>query len=264
MNERREEIAGEKHKSKDQLTKASDNYRRHDAAVSNKKKLIKKYEKDKEKAKGQTTKDEIQGKIDRLKLDIVQIEKYEDTENNISREDVAEFTMATELRDANRKRVVRQGVHIAAEFTKIAGAIATLTGTGAMAGGVLKGAAAATELSLPVARLAKQKARDNKAEKMAKKRTGDMNILRESKFFQIDESKSTAAKNDFRVNQVKYLIGLTIDLLYKKGKAFTSAEQNIKKYMEASGVNKTKLYNENGNPQKQVSLLLEAFKQREL
>ena len=238
-------------------------FRRFDAAISNKKALIKDYEKDKSKAKSDSSAKKIQTKIDKLEADILLID-VEKASHSIKEEDVGEFAMATELRDANKKRVIRQGIHIAAEFTKIAGAIATLTGVGAMAGGIIKGAAAAGELSLPAARMAKQAARDRKAKKTAKKDVDDMNIIRDSKFFQVDESKSTAAKNDFRINQVKYLIGLTIKLLYLKGKAKEKAEKNVKQYMTASGVNETKLYKENGNPQKQVSMLLDAFNQREL
>ncbi len=263
MNERMTELADDSEHSKEELTQAADDYRRFDAAISNKKTLIEQHEKKKEEADSNSKKDKIQGKIDKLENDIVLIESKK-ASNGVEKEEVAEFAMATELRDANRKRVTRQGIHIAAEFTKIAGAIATLTGVGAMAGGIIKGAAAAGELSLPAARLAKQAARNRKAKEKAGQDVDDMNILRPNKTFQVDESKSSAAKKDYRTNQVKFLIGLTIKLLYLRGEAQTEAEEHVKKYMTATGVNETKLYKENGNPQKQVSMLLEALNQREL
>ena len=261
MNDKRNELTNNDPEEKGKMKEASENYRKYDAAISNKKKLIKDYEKKLANPGKKTNTAKLKLKIKRLKRHIRKLEKYQ---LGVSREDVAEFTLVTELRDANRKRVTRQGIHIATEMTKIAGSIATLTGVGAMGGGIIKGAAAATDLALPVARIAKQKARDSKASKMAKGKLNQDDILKKSKFYNVDESKSTAAKYDFRIQQIKYLIKLIVDLAYKDQRKDKKDFENVKKYLKASGVNEKKLFAKNGDPQKQISILLDAFQQREL
>jgi len=261
MNERRNELSDKDSGKKDKMKEASTNYRKYDAAIANKKKVIKDYEKELANPGKKTDKSKIRKEIKRLQSEISQLELYE---HEMPREDVAEFTMVTELRDANTKRVTRQGIHLATEMTKIAGSIATLTGTGALAGGVLKGAAAATDLALPVARLAKQKARDSKASKVAKGKLNQNDILKEGRFYNVDESKSSTAKYDFRIRQIKYLIKLIVDLAYKDEKKDKKDFKNVENYLKASGVNEKKLFANNGDPQKQIRILLDAFQQREL
>jgi hypothetical protein len=261
MNDQRNILSNNSKEEKTKLKEASSNYRKYDAVIANKKRIIEKYEKELANPGKKTDKTKLESEIKRLKLEIVELETYK---HEVSREDVAEFTLATELRDANKKRVVRQGIHIATEMAKIAGAIATLTGVGAMGGGVVKGAAAATDLALPVARFAKQKARNSKAKKEAKATLKKDDILKKGKFYNLDTSKSSYAKNDFRVKQVKYLIRLIVDLAYKDPTKDKKDFDKIKRYLKASGVNEGKLFSKNGDPQKQISILMNAFQQREL
>ena len=77
-------------------------------------------------------------------------------------------------------------------------------------------------------------------------------------------SKSSVAKYDFRIRQIKYLIKLIVDLTYKDREKDKIDFDNVKKYLKASGVNEKKLFAKNGDPQKQISILLDAFQQREL
>lgn len=261
MNTQRNALANNDKETKGKMKEASKNYRKYDAVISNKKKVIKGYEKELANPGKKTNKKKLKKEIVRLKSEIVELEKYE---HEISREDVAEFTMATELRDSNKKRVVRQGIHLATEMAKIAGAIATLTGVGALGGGVVKGAAAATDLALPVARIAKQKARDTKASKEAKGKLNTDDILTKGKFYNFDTSKSSVAKSDFRIKQVKYLIRLIVDLVYKDRHKDINDFKKAESYLKATGVNNKKLFAKNGDPQKQISILLSAFQQREL
>lgn len=261
MNDQRNLLAGNKKENKSKLKEASSNYRTYDAAIANKKRIVEKLEKELANPGKKTDKSKLKKEIKRLNLEIAGLETYK---HEVSREDVAEFTLATELRDANKKRVVRQGIHIATEMAKIAGSIATLTGVGAMGGGVVKGAAAATDLALPVARFAKQKARNSKAKKEAKAILNKDDVLKKGKFYNLDTSKSSYAKNDFRVKQVKYLIRLIVDLAYKNPVKDKKDFEKVKRYLKASGVNEGKLFSKNGDPQKQISILLKAFQQREL
>lgn len=261
MNDQRNLLANNKKEDKAKLKEASSNYRKYDAAIANKKRIVEKYENELANPGKKTDKSKLKKEIKRLNLEIAELETYK---HEVSREDVAEFTLATELRDANKKRVVRQGIHIANEMAKIAGSIATLTGVGAMGGGVVKGAAAATDLALPVARFAKQKARNSKAKKEAKAILNKDDVLKKGKFYNLDTSKSGYAKNDFRVKQVKYLIRLIVDLACKNPAKDKKDFEKVKSYLKASGVNEGKLFSKNGDPQKQISILLKAFQQREL
>jgi len=261
MNDQRNALSNNNEEDKSKMIEASDNYRKYDAAISNKKKIINDYEEKLANPGKKTDTGKLKLDIIRLKKEVTELEKYK---HEISRDDVAEFTMVTELRDANRKRVVRQGIHIATEMAKIAGAIATLSGVGAMGGGIVKGAAAATDLALPVTRLAKQKGRDIKASKQAKAELNEDDVLKKGKFYNLDTTKSSVAKNDFRVKQVKYLIRLIVDLVYKNPKNDKKDFDNVKLYLKAAGVNKKKLFSKNGDPKKQIGILLDAFQQREL
>ena len=261
MNERRLAISNEKGKSKEDMVENSEQYRKSDADVANRKKLLKRYEKEFASSKTKSSrKDELKTKITQLKLDIATGESFEI--EGFERDVIEEFTMATELRDANTKRVTRQGILIGIEATKIAGSIATLTGVGALAGGITKGAAAAGELSLPAARFAKQTGRNRKADKNAHRKREDLD-LNKSKKMSFDGSKSDAAKSDFRTTQVKNLIKLMVHCPDEGEDGHNAKVGNIESYLEAAGISQRKLFKYNGNPQKQVSLLLEAIQERE-
>ncbi len=251
MNERRKALR-QKQSGKD-LDSASEFYRTRDAEIANKKAVIKADEKRLANPKTKD-KDRIRDRVEKLKAEILILEAKES--DDATRDEVGEFTMATELRDANTKRVTRQGIHIANEMLKIAGSIATLTGMGAQAGAAIKGATAAVDLALPATRMAKQAGRDRQARKLAKGKTD-----KATRHF--DVTKSSAAKNDFRIAQVKYLIGLIIDLSYKDPVKDAADFKVVKNYLKASGVSTKKLFKENGNPQKQIKILLDAIQNRE-
>jgi hypothetical protein len=269
MNERRKEIAQDKGREKDDLTSASEFYRTRDAEIVNKKEVLRDTEKRLAKtdnlkkwkglksASAKEKDDEKKKLIDRKKTLETEIALLEQSESDtgLSREDVAEFTLATELRDANTKRVVRQSIHIATEMAKIAGSIATLSGVGAMGGAATKGAAAAVDLALPATRMAKQAGRDRSARKMAKgKKTKSV----------FDHTKSTAAKADFRLRQVKHLIRLIVEFSYETDpKTIQKSAATIKTYLKASGVDENKLFKANGDPQKQIKMLVDAVQKRE-
>lgn len=273
MNERRKAIAQEKGVDKETLKSASKFYRSKEAEIVNEKEVLRDTEKrlanidnlkkwkglrrisDAKKAK---EKDKLTARRDQLKLHIEKLEEEivaEESSRKLSREDVAEFSMTTELRDANTKRVTRQSIHIATEMTRIAGSVATLSGIGAMGGAITKGAATAVDLSLPAARMAKQKARDRAARKMAKgKQTKSI----------FDHTKSTAAKEDFRLKQVKFLIKLIVDLSYEQDEQKVILDyKNIQMYLKALGISEKTLVKENGDPQKQIKMLVEAINKRE-
>jgi len=257
MNERRQEIAEEKGTTKGELQTASEFYRGKDAEIANKKAVI---TADRERLKGKLSADkktkikqrilELEQKIRALEQEI-RFQKQADGDSPIG--EVAEYTMVTELRDANTKRVKRQSIHLATEIANIAGAVVTLSGVGGIAGGVIKGSAAAAELSLPVARMAKQAGRDRAARKMAKGK------LDKSKF---DPTKSTAAKAAFRLKQVQFLIRAIIKAKYPKYQTEAYVKR-VDSYLTASGVNRRKLEAENNDPQKQLQMLVDAIEQRE-
>jgi len=251
MNERRKQIVASNEDGN--LSEASGFYRTIDAEIVNKQEVIKDDNKRIGKLNSGKEKKRLQKRVKKLKAEIVVLEK-EKLADNLTREDVAEYTMATEFRDANTKRVTRQAIHIATEMTKIAGSIATLTGVGAVGGAVTKGAAAAVELALPAARLAKQAGRDRAGRKMAKGKM-DKSVF--------NPSKSTAAKKDFRIKQVKYLIKLIIDVSYKNPKDDAEDFKNVESYLKATGVRTQKLFKKNGDPQTQIKMLVDAIEERE-
>ncbi|ERM81261.1 hypothetical protein P872_10740 [Rhodonellum psychrophilum GCM71 = DSM 17998] len=265
MNIRRNEISGNSPERKAKLKQASEFYRVMDARIANKKEVIKEDKKRKGNFEANTAKrffaenrkkQELESRIKKLNKEISILEKEEF--EGVGREEVAEFTLATELKDANKKRVIRQGIHLATEMAKIAGSIATLTGMGAAAGAGIKGAAAAVDLALPATRMAKQAGRDRAARKIAKGK-----LEEEKGVFKFDQSKSTAAKTDFRTKQVKHFMRLAVGLAYKDPQKEQKDFEDVLLYIKASGVSKRKLFRNNGNPQEQIKLLLEAITTRE-
>ena len=250
MNERRKQIVASKGAD---LSEAATFYRTVDAEIVNKKQVIKDDQERIEKAKSTAEKKRLQKRVKKLQAEITTLETQK-ASDGLTREDVAEYAMATEFRDANTKRVTRQAIHIATEMTKIAGSVATLTGVGAMGGAITKGAATAVELSLPATRLAKQAGRNRAARKMAKGK------LDKSMF---DVTKSSAAKEDHRLKQVKHLIKLIIDASYKDPKENKADFKNIINYLKATGVSTDTLFKKNGDPQTQLKMLVDAISERE-
>lgn len=264
MNNRREEIAKEKGKSQQALDQDSEKFRTKDAKIANYKKVIADEEirvKEQEKGKkgmfdwmrNPTPLKERKLRLDKLRLELQQLEMEAKTEAN-AREDVAEFTLATELRDANYKRVVRQSMHIAAEIAKIAGSVASLTGVGAAAGTAVKGAAEAVEGSAGLLRTAKQAGRDRDARKMIKGSSSSAHF---------DITKSTAAKKAFREQQANQIISMITGINTIDTKAQDAKALQIKSYLNASGVDIDQLFKKNGDAKAQIQLLVKAISQRE-
>jgi hypothetical protein len=275
MEERRNAIAIEKGKKIAELDQASEDYRKRDAKVANKQEVINETDErlgkvEEMKRWGGTraaTRDQKNAETAKLKarrtelLKEMEEEKEKVSATNISVEDVAEFSMVTELRDANHKRVMRQSVHIIAEAAKIAGAVATLTGVGAVGGAAVKGAAAAMDASLPAARYAKQKARDRAARKEAKGKSGELGSMTSV----TDTSKSTAAKAAHRKQKATHLFKMIETLSDKdpQDKSHIAEITKVKGYIEAAGVNHNKLIKEK-DPKKCFAMIYEAFNKREM
>jgi hypothetical protein len=264
MNNRREEIAKEKGKSQQELEQDSEKFRTNDAKIANYKKVIADEEiRVKEQEQGKkgmfdwmrrpTPLKDRKLRLEKLRLELQQLETEAKTEAN-AREDVAEFTLATELRDANYKRVVRQSIHIAAEIAKIAGSVTSLTGVGAAAGTAVKGAAEAVEGSAGLLRSAKQAGRDRDARKMIKGSASSAHF---------DVTKSTEAKKAFREQQVNQLIRMITGINKLDAKAQDAKAKQIKAYLNASGVDIDKLFKKKGEPKAQIELLVKAINQRE-
>jgi hypothetical protein len=185
-----------------------------------------------------------------------------------TRSDLAEVELASELGAANRKRVVRQAIHIGANLVQIAGSIAALvSGPGAPAAIGLKAAAAGVETSLPFFRAIKQFGRNVAAKNIAT--TGKKGIA--GRIFNAD--KSTAAKLESRKKQAVLILMMVADLnkLIPKVPKPTSAHlaplkkqmARVEGYIVATGCGPEKLYRANGKPQEQVKILVEELSKRE-
>jgi len=64
--------------------------------------------------------------------------------------------------------------------------------------------------------------------------------------------------------KVSLKIKLIVDLAYKNPGKDRKDFENVNRYLKAAGVNKKKLFLKNGDPKKQISILLDAFRQSEL
>ncbi len=176
----------------------------------------------------------------------------------VTRDEVADYSLLKELRDANMKRIVRQAIHITTDMANIAGAIAILTGAGAAGGAVTKGAAAAVELALPAVRKAKQMARNKAARQEAKGQHSNWLLSK------ANTSKSTAAKTKWREEQIKTVYRKIADLADKDPVADKGEFKSVELYLGAIGVNEHKLYKKaRKDPQKAFEMLVEAIAQRE-
>lgn len=191
-------------------------------------------------------------------------------QGHVTRKDIAELELVSELKDANRKRIVRQSLHIASNALKIAGSITALVaGPGAPAGIGLKAAAAGIDVGMPILRSLKQWGRNKAAQKQSKGETG-----RSAKFFTkiFNADKSTAAKLTHRKKQAVKILLFVADLnkhipIKKdplKRKALAADIRIAERYIRAAGVSPRVLYMANGNPGQQIKILVEALSKREL
>jgi hypothetical protein len=184
-----------------------------------------------------------------------------------SRKDLTELELADELAVTNRKRIVRQSIHIGSNLVKIAGSITTLVaGPGAPAGVALKAAAAGIDVSLPLFRSLKQYGRNVAAKKQAKGETGKTSKVF-NKIFNAD--KSTTAKLVHRKRQAMSIMMMVAGLNdyvppKKTEKELKEQIKIVERYIRSVSVTPSVLYKKNGDVPAQLKLLLEALYKREL
>lgn len=210
---------------------------------------------DSEKDKLTTEKTRIDARISSMTAQINVIEVEKNKVQNAHPE-ALEFALVGEIAEANKKRVVRNSILLVAEFANLAGSIANLTGAGAIAGAGLKTAAATVKVGLPAARLAKQAGRDRQARKEAK---GESDMITSG----FDPSKSTAAKQDYRMKQINTLLTQIQGLSVLEGAKFDQRAAQLEGYIQALGVEPAALYRANNKQQTQITMLYKALVQRE-
>ncbi len=257
---------------REKMEEASEFYRKNDAKISNKQALIAedkatiKQINEKEKKETLTKEDKErrakrEKRIKRLEKEIEQLKKnkHSKTDDGLTKENLAEFTMIQELKGGNIKRMKRQGIHIAVEMARIAGEVAILTGVGGIGGGIVKGVSGGVELSLPLVRGIKQKSRNYSGREEAKR-----SLENPLKYYSsVDTSKTDHAKKDFRLEQVRNLVKMAIALAGKDPKKSKKDFQKLKLYLSATGVNIETLFKKNGKPDHQINMLFEALSKRE-
>lgn len=227
----------------------------------------------KAKTKLQNQYDTTQAKITRHTNEVTalnqQISNREDpSTGNLTRQDLAGLDLTQELGSGNRKRVIRQSIHIFTNLLNIAGGIANLTGVGAQAGVALKASAAGIDLSLPLFRSLKEFGRNQAAKNRAKGESGIAN-----KIFNAD--KATVAKLTSRKKHAAVIMSMVADLntilpkssdpveKAKETQALNTAIQRIEGYIRATGCSPKKLYRLNGQPMQQLELLVQEMYKRE-
>ena len=168
---------------------------------------------------------------------------------------VNDYSLISEIDDANKKRIVRNSVLLVADFASLAGGIANLTGVGGGVGAGLKAAAGGLKVGMKGARMAKQTGRD-KAAKSAAISDGASSSM-------FDTSKSSAAKKARRQEQMKYLMNKVRNLPTNDEVKFNAEVPKIEGYFNAIGIEPATLYKKNGNPQEQFNMLYKALIERE-
>lgn len=78
-----------------------------------------------------------------------------------------------------------------------------------------------------------------------------------------DASKSTAAKRDYRIKQVKTLLGQIQGLSKLKGKDQEERAAKLESYISAMGVSPKRLYALTPDQDKQIAMLYKGLIQRE-
>jgi hypothetical protein len=167
-----------------------------------------------------------------------------------------EFALVGEIAEANKKRIVRNSILLVAEFANLAGSITNLSGVGAVVGAGLKTASAAVKVALPAAREAKQAGRDSAAGAEAK---GETTMA--SRVF--DASKSTAAKRDYRMKQVRTLLEQIQGVSKLTGPKQDERAAQLEGYISAMGVSPKRLYALTPDQDKQIAMLYKGLIQRE-
>lgn len=183
---------------------------------------------------------------------------------DVTQDDLEEIDLAKELKSGNRKRIVRQSIHLGTELTKIAAEIATLSGAGAHAGIALKASAAGVDVSLPFFRALKQYGRKKAAKNQAKGKQGGLS----QSLFNAD--KSDMAKLSERKRHTLTIFKMVNNLnndIPAPGTAPTEEQskkiKRVQVFIEATGCDTQQLYRLNGDPEKQAALILQSFYKRE-
>jgi hypothetical protein len=177
-----------------------------------------------------------------------------------SRAEVEEIALANALKTTNKRRIVRQSVHIGTNLVQIGASIAALvSGPGAPGAIALKAAAAGIDMSLPFFRWLKQRGRETAARNVAKGQTGLSN-----KIFNAD--KSDAAKLQARKKQAVLILKMVarLNTLMSNPQALAAQAKRVESYISATGLDTQALYKLNGKPQAQINLLVKGLAQREL
>lgn len=190
--------------------------------------------------------------------------------SGISQDDIQEFELADELKSVNRKRIVRQSIHLSTDAVKIAASITTMAGVSAPVGVALKASAAGVDIGLPFFRAVKQYGRKKAAKSQAKGETGTFSQ------WVFDANKSDVAKLAERkrhtvtifkmVNKLNDHVPLSTDDPIVKGQKinlFKNASARVEAFIKASGCEPKALYRLNGKPNEQASLILKALYKRE-
>lgn len=178
----------------------------------------------------------------------------------LTREGLAELDLAHMLRITNRKRVVRQSLHISTNLVQVGASIAALvSGPGAPAAIALKATAAGVDMSLPFLRWLKQQGRESAARAAAKGESSAAGLI-------FNADKATAAKLADRRKQAVTLLTLVVRLnqLRDDQAALQARGAQVEAFLIASGVDTEALYARNGRPAEQVDLLVAALCKREL
>jgi len=174
-----------------------------------------------------------------------------------------QIDLVNSLKVTNRKRVVRQAIHISSNLVQVGASIATyVSGPGAPAAIGLKAAAMGIDLSLPITRWIKQKGRDVAERNTLSGKSGISNRI-------FNADKSTSAKLAERKKQAVSLLRMVAGLNKFLGDPMKQQHlrehgQRVEMYLSASGVDTDALYALNGNPTKQIELLVKALAAREL
>jgi hypothetical protein len=259
MNARQKKIVADAGGNEQSYLDATEFYRAQDAIVANKEDVVRSDTKRLAKLDASSEEGQfLQARITTLESECV---REKGRRASLSRDTVEEFAVARELAYINKKRVVRQSVHIVTNMAKVAGSIAILTGGGALVGVGINTASSGVEAGMVGVRGAKQKARDVKARKEAKGKT----LAKLDPRRMADASKSSAAKQSDRLEKVRFIIKQVVKeakkpaILREEGNL-----SNVKNYIKATGVNTGKLYAANGQPSEQITLLFKAMSQREL
>lgn len=201
-------------------------------------------------------------KTDKAKKANEDIEARSGSDKNFSREELAEYRLAKELRDVNRKRVVRQSLHISSAITQIVGDGLVLGGITSGAGAGLKAGAAGLEATLPLIRGAKQKTRDVAAKHQAK----DKGFLKDVSSTFVDPTRSTTAKMEARKRYAIQILQMAANLEIKDGKLANPKAPNVKRlklYLKGAGVSSVELTRHMAHPEEQVKVLVKALSTRE-